>query len=55
MTLKDKIVAILEERSFETRDGGQKTKVIDASDFEQIALDILETLSQDYSFEPDDK
>ncbi len=55
MTLKEKIVAILEERSFETRDGGSKIKVVDASDFDQIALDILETLSQDYSFEPEEK
>jgi hypothetical protein len=52
MDLKEKIVAILQERSFEIRDAGSKMEVVEGTDFEQIALDIIELLSRDYSFEP---
>jgi hypothetical protein len=55
MTLQEKIVAILQARSFEIRDGASKMEVVEATDFEQISLDILETLLKDYSFEPDEK
>ena len=51
MELKEKIVAILEERSFETKDGGSKIRCVDATDFEQIALDIIEVLGKDYGLE----
>jgi hypothetical protein len=54
MTLKEKIVAILEERSFEVKDGGSKIQCVDAVDFEQIALDILDILGKDYSFETEE-
>jgi hypothetical protein len=54
MTLKEKIVAILEERSFEIRDGASKMQAIEATDFEQIAMDIADLLSRDYSFEPEE-
>jgi len=55
MTLKEKVVEILTERSFEIRDGASKMSVVEATDFEQIALDFIELLSKDYSFEPDEK
>jgi hypothetical protein len=55
MTLKEKIVAVLEERSFEIRDGASKMQAIEATDFDQIALDIVEILSRDYDFEPEEK
>ncbi len=51
MTLREKIVAILQERSFEIRDGGSKMEVVESTDFEQIALDIIEVLSKDYSID----
>jgi len=54
MTFQEKIVAILQERSFEIRDGGSKMNVVEATDFEQIALDIVEVLAKDYEFEPDE-
>ena len=54
MDLKEKIVAILQERSFEIDDAASKLQVIDQTDFEQIALDIIEVLSRDYSFEADE-
>ena len=53
MTLKEKVVAILIERSFETRDGSSKMEVIESVDFDQIAMDILEVLKNDYNFEPE--
>ena len=55
MTFSEKIVAILQERSFEIRDGASKMDVIESTDFEQIALDLIEVLSKDYSFEAEDK
>jgi hypothetical protein len=55
MSLKEQIVAILQERSFEIRDGGSKMEVVEATDFEQIALDLVELLSKEYSFEADEK
>ncbi len=55
MTLKEKIVEILQERSFEIRDGASKMAVVEATDFEQIALDIIEVLSTDYNFEAEEK
>ena len=55
MTFKEKVVEILQERSFEIRDGASKMQVVEGTDFEQIALDILEILSTDYNFEPEDK
>ncbi|MEZ4814375.1 MAG: hypothetical protein R3A80_04110 [Bdellovibrionota bacterium] len=54
MTLTEKLVAILTERSFEMRDGASKMQVIEATDFEQIALDIQEVLKADYSFDPEE-
>lgn len=51
MTFKEKIVEILQERSFEIRDGASKMEVVEGTDFEQIALDIVEILSKDYSIE----
>lgn len=54
MTLKEKLVAILSERSYEMRDGASKMDVIESSDFDQIALDILELLKIDYQFEPEE-
>lgn len=54
MTLKEKIVAILTERSFEMRDGASKMEVVEATDFEQIAMDIQEVLKNDYSFDPEE-
>jgi hypothetical protein len=53
MTLKEKVVAILIERSFEARDGTSKMEVVESVDFDQIALDILEVLKNDYNFEPE--
>jgi len=55
MSLKDQIVTILTERSFEIRDGASKMDVVEATDFEQIALDIIELLSREYSFDPEEK
>lgn len=55
MDLKEKIVAILQERSFEIRDGASKMDVVEATDFEQIALDIIDILARDYSFEAEEK
>ena len=55
MSLQEQIVTILQERSFEIRDGASKMEVVEATDFEQIALDIIEVLSKDYKFEVDDK
>jgi ribose 5-phosphate isomerase RpiB len=54
MNLKEKIVAILQERSFEIRDAGSKMSVVEETDFEQIALDVIELLARDYSFEADE-
>jgi len=54
MTFKEKVAQILRERSFEIRDGASKMDVVDATDFEQIALDISELLLQEYSFDPDE-
>jgi hypothetical protein len=51
MTLKEKVVAILTERSFEVRDGSSKMEVIESVDFDQIAMDILDVLKNDYNFE----
>ena len=51
MTLKEKVVAILTERSFEVRDGYSKMEVIESVDFDQIAMDILDVLKNDYNFE----
>ncbi len=55
MTAKEMIVAILQERSFEIREGSTKMEVVEATDFEQIALDILELLSKEFSFDPDNQ
>ena len=55
MNLKEQITAILQERSFEIRDGASKMEVVEATDFEQIALDIIEVLARDYGVEVDDK
>ncbi len=55
MTFKEKIVAILFERSFEFRDGASKMEVVESSDFEQIALDIVEILNKDYGIEVEEK
>ena len=54
MSLKEQIVGILQERSFEIRDGASKMEVVEATDFEQIAMDILELLAKDHNFEPTD-
>jgi hypothetical protein len=54
MTLREKIVAILSERSFEMRDGGSKMEVVEATDFDQLATDILEVLKNDYNFDPEE-
>ena len=53
MTLKEKIVAILEERSFEVKDGASKMNCIEAADFEQVALDFVEILNRDFGVEID--
>jgi hypothetical protein len=55
MTFQEQVVAILQERSFEIRDGASKMDVIEATDFEQLALDITELLSREYGFEPVEK
>jgi len=55
MTLKEQIVAVLQERSFAIRDGATKMDVVEATDFEQIALDIVELLARDHGFEAEDK
>jgi hypothetical protein len=55
MTIQEKIVAILSERSFEIRDGASKMEVVEATDFDQLALDILDMLAKDYGFEPEEK
>lgn len=54
MTFKDKVVAILTERSFEIRDGASKMEAVEAADFEQIAMDIHELLKSDFNFDPDE-
>lgn len=54
MTLVEKITAILQERSFEIRDGATKMDVVEGTDFEQIALDIQELLAKDYGLEIDE-
>ncbi len=54
MTLKEKIVAILSERSFEMRDGTSKMDVVESTDFEQLAMDILDVLKTDYNFDPEE-
>ncbi len=51
MTFKEKVVEILQERSFEIRDGASKMEVVEATDFEQIALDIIEVLGKDHAIE----
>lgn len=51
MTFKEKVVEILQERSFEIRDGASKMEVVEATDFEQIAMDIIEVLAKDHSVE----
>ncbi|MEO5668997.1 MAG: hypothetical protein ABIR96_13130 [Bdellovibrionota bacterium] len=55
MTFQEQVVAILQERSFEIRDGASKMEVIEATDFEQIAMDITELLSREYGLEPEQK
>ncbi len=55
MTFQEQVVAILQERSFELRDGATKNDVVESTDFEQIALDILELLAREYGFEPEEK
>jgi hypothetical protein len=51
MTLKEKIEAVLHERSFEIRDGASKMDVVESNDYEQIALDIIEILVRDHGLE----
>lgn len=55
MTFQEQVVTILQERSFEIHDGASKMDVVEATDFEQIALDIIELLSREYGFEPEEK
>lgn len=55
MTLAEKIVAVLQERSFEIRDGASKMQAVESTDFEQIALDVIDILSKDYGFDSEDK
>ncbi len=55
MSLKDQIVVILQERSFEIRDGASKMEVVEATDFEQIAMDILDLLAKEHGFEEEEK
>ena len=52
MTFQEQVVAILQERSFEIHDGATKMDVIEATDFDQIALDIVELLAREYGFNP---
>jgi hypothetical protein len=54
MSFQQKVVDILQERSFEIHDGPSKMDVVEASDFEQIALDIIELLNNEYNTDPDD-
>ncbi len=54
MTFRDKVVAILTERSFEIRDGASKMEVVEATDFEQLAMDIQDLLKNDYNLDPDE-
>ena len=54
MTFKEKVVAILTERSFEVRDGTSKMEVVESVDFDQIALDISDVLKNDYNFEAEE-
>jgi len=49
MTLKEKIEAVLNERSFEIHDGPTRMDVVDSVDFEKIALDLIEILTKDYN------
>jgi hypothetical protein len=55
MTFQEQVVAILQERSFEIHDGATKMDVIEGTDFEQIALDLIELLSREYGFDPEAK
>ena len=55
MTLKEQIVAVLQERSFAIRDGATKMEVVESTDFEQIAMDFIELLARDYGFEAEEK
>lgn len=55
MTFNEKVVQILNERSFEMRDGSSKLQAIESTDFEQIAMDILDLLQKDYGFEIDER
>jgi galactitol-specific phosphotransferase system IIB component len=51
MTIKEKIEAVLRERSFEIHDGALKMDVVESNDYEQIALDIIEILVRDHGLE----
>jgi|GEM_PF-1838319 len=55
MTFQEQVVAILQERSFEIHDGATKMDVIEATDFEQIAMDLTELLAREYGFEAEEK
>jgi hypothetical protein len=55
MSFQQKVVEILQERSFEIHDGASKMDVVEASDFEQIALDIIEILNNEYNVDPDEQ
>lgn len=55
MTFSEKVVQILQERSFEMRDGASKLQAIESTDFEQIAMDIFEMLTRDYGIELEEK
>ncbi|MBP7844997.1 MAG: hypothetical protein KA116_09280 [Proteobacteria bacterium] len=54
MSFQEKVVEILQERSFEIHDGASKMNVIEASDFEQIALDLVELLNVEYGVDPEE-
>ena len=53
MTLKERIVALLEARTFEMKEGGSKMVCVESVDFEQIALDIIDTLKTDFALDVD--
>ena len=53
MTLKERIVALLEARTFEMKEGGSKMVCVESVDFEQIALDIIEALKIDFGLDVD--
>jgi hypothetical protein len=55
MTFQEQVIAILQERTFEIRDGATKMDVIEATDFEQVALDLAELLAREYNFDPEAK